>query len=454
MTIKKYDANVQGTKALYGTDESAEDFAARKGAAETDEAFAKRFMKHSIDTAIAAAKAENIEALNALKSQLAAIKPGEDLTALKEEMKKHGLAIESLKENVKAGADRSIAKGSIAETLAKHKDKIEAFKNGTGTFGKSLTIEHKSHQTDTSTDISDRNLNAQWHEAGIVGQLAVRKPFLRNLFKNAAAGTEYIKFTDQVTVTRDAQNVALCATNNSNTKATWDIKTMQITKVRDFIDVCSDMMSDYAFVGSEIQNLVDSSVKLKIDDQLLTGTGVNPQLNSVQSVASAWAANIAGTKDWTSSIQNANVANLIAVMGNQVQDLGKFNKFMPNYVLMNPGDQLAMVMLKNTFGDSARQFPGFTVDAVGNCYINGMLVVTNPNIAANTLYVGDFTKGTVYSIPGVGIEFSYENATNFETETVTVKAYERLNLLVRSVDTNAFMYCNDVTAAINLINKV
>jgi hypothetical protein len=77
-----------------------------------------------------------------------------------------------------------------------------------------------------------------------------------------------------------------------------------------------------------------------------------------------------------------------------------------------------------------------------------MLLVPNSLVPQNEFYIGDFTKGTVYARPGVGVEFSFENRENFETETVTVKVYERLNLLVRNVDTNAFMRCDDIEQGI------
>ena len=112
--------------------------------------------------------------------------------------------------------------------------------------------------------------------------------------------------------------------------------------------------------------------------------------------------------------------------------------------------------LKNTFGDYIRNSQLVTslfVDANGRYFIDGMLLVENPLITANTLTIGDFTKGTVYSMPGIGIEFSYENRQNFETETVTIKIYERLNLLIRNVQKNAFMKVLDIGAAITAINK-
>jgi len=441
-------AKVKGTLAINGHDETDEEFKARGDKAESDEAFTKRLMAHQIGEAVKRATDGWKKELGELKTRLEALKPNDEegLNALKEEMRKHGLAIEALKD-IKVGLDRGIKKGSLAETLAINKSKIDAFlarKAGT------LQIEHKASQT--STDIADRDLyDSVWHEGGAPGQIAVRRPFLRQLFRNANAGSEFIKFRDQATVVRDAKNVALCATSTHNTKVTWATNTIQISKVRDFVDVCLDMMNDYAFVESEIRNLINSSVQLKIDDQLLVGTGVHPELNSLTVYSSTWAANIAGTKNWTAAVANANLVDLIIVAQSQIQQLGQMNKFMPNYVLLNPGDWASLMLIKDIQGNSIKYYPGLYVDSGGNIRINGMLLIPNPNITENEFWIGDFTKGTLYTIPGVGIEFSYENATNFEEELVTVKAYERLNLLVRTVDTNAFMHVDDIATALTTI---
>jgi len=94
----------------------------------------------------------------------------------------------------------------------------------------------------------------------------------------------------------------------------------------------------------------------------------------------------------------------------------------------------------------------FTVNGM-NAYVDGMLIIDNPNVGENEAYVFDSQKATVYSRPGVGIEFAYENRANFEDEMVTVKVYERLNMLVRNVDKNAFLHLSDLASDIAGINK-
>ena len=80
-----------------------------------------------------------------------------------------------------------------------------------------------------------------------------------------------------------------------------------------------------------------------------------------------------------------------------------------------------------------------------------MQIVTSPLVAPNTLYVFDSTKAQILDRQQMTVEFAYENRENFETETVTVKAVERLQFHVPIIERDAFMKCTDISAAITAI---
>lgn len=391
-----------------------------------------------------------------LQETISKMKP-EDAEASKKEAEKLRTDLDSLSMKLKAIEEKAtdknaFKKGSIAETLANHKEKIKEFlSKGKGA---ALMIEHKA--TMTSTDIDGRDNYFTWHEGGAVGQIPVRKVFMRSLFKAVSTPTEYIKYIDQETVVRDAKNVALCATSTSNTKLTWKTYDLKVDKVRDFTHICLDMMNDYTFVQGEIERLLDTSLQLKIDNDLLLGTGVSPILNGIDSIASTFDAAASGA-DYSGAVVAPNLIDLISIAGAQIRAFGEQGAFMPNAVLLNPRDVQAMKFLKddmNNYIKNSQLFSSLFQDAGGRYFIDGMLLIENPLVPENEFYIGDFTKGTIYARPGVGIEFAYENNDNFETETVTVKVYERLNLLVRNVDANAFMHVPDIEAALVAITVV
>ena len=382
-------------------------------------------------------KASN-EELTALKAEVAKLKDSEFET-MKSTLKAQGKEMAKLVEQV----ETQTAKEGVSFTMAVLKGLKEnegnlkdVLKNGAGTVKLEIKASQDSSDLTSATDYATV-------ESG-VGQIATRQALMKSLFPVQAISTEYLKYNDQETIVRDAKNVAGCAASTHNSKITWQVRTLQISKVRDFVDVCVDMMSDLPYVGGEIRNLVSTDVALKVDQQLLLGTGVYPELNSVDAVASTFAAG-----DYAASVQDATLIDLIKVAGCQISDFGQNNKFMANTVLLNPVDACLMQLIKDADGNYI--VPNWiTSDGVN---IGAMRVIANQLIPANEAYVFDSSKGTIFQRRGATVELAFENRENFEKELVTVKAYERLNFRVRNVDANAFMHIADLGAAITAITK-
>jgi hypothetical protein len=333
-------------------------------------------------------------------------------------------------------------KAAILEALEKNADDLKGF----GKEMKSLSIEVPEFVTKASQNPGDITSGSDFAqmEPG-VGQIATRQPFMRSLFVNSTTNKEYVKYNDQETVTRDAKNVANCAASTHTSKITWEVRTMEIKKVRDFVDVCIDMMEDYDFVTGEITNLVGTDVALKVDSQLLLGDGTGANLDGVASIASTFAAG-----DYAGEVQAATLFDLLTVAAAQIADAGQNNKFMANVAILNPIDATLMRLNKNV--DNNYLLPNFV--SQNGTQLGGLRIIENQLVPVGQAYVMDSTKGTVYSRKGITIDFGFENNDNFEREIVTVKAYERLNLRVRNVDANAFLHIPDLGAAIIAITEV
>lgn len=378
------------------------------------------------------------EELDALKAIVKELKTSE-FEAMKSTLKAQGKEMAKLVDQVEA----STAKQSMSFTAAVLKglkDNSEGLKdvlkNGSGTVKLEIKASQDASDITSGTDFATME--------GGVGQIATRQALMKSLFPVQPISTEYLKYNDQETIVRDAKNVAGCAASTHLSKVTWQVRTLQITKVRDFVDVCVDMMEDYDFVEGEIRNLVSTDVALKVDSQLLLGSGVYPETNSVDAVASTFAAG-----DYALSIQDATLIDLIKVGGCQISDFGQNNKFMANTVLLNPVDACKMQLLKDADGNY--MVPNWiTSDGVN---IGAMRVIANQLVPVDEAYIFDSSKGTIYQRKGATVELAFENRENFEKELVTVKAYERLNFRVRNVDANAFMHIPSIATAIAAILK-
>lgn len=350
--------------------------------------------------------------------------------------------------------DKGVGKedvSSIMKSLMDQKEEIDKMREE-GRKGKGFVkIEIKAGGADqAATDIATHTIGLR---VPGIGQIPTRRPFMTDLFNVVNTSLEYIKYIDQETVTRDAQNVASAAASTHTSKLTWKERSIRIVNIRDLVDVPIDMLQDYDFVEGELRTMLNVNVALKKDNGLLKGTGVYPELHSVNEIASEFDASntLGGTiAAWAGTVQTPNFYDLVVAMVSQIISLGQDGSFLPNVVLVNTVDRYKTMLIKDK--NDNYLMPPFVVRVNNKDFtIDGLIVRSNPNVDANTCYVFDSSKGTIYQRKGAIAEMSFENATNFEVEVVTMKVYERLNLLIRNVNANAFMKCSDIQTALTAL---
>ena len=258
----------------------------------------------------------------------------------------------------------------------------------------------------------------------------------------------FTSMLEQETVVRDADNVAVCSPVTSNTTET--IKTQNITtkKVKDTLKFCSDYANDYPFVEGRLRTLINDSVLFRLDQQILLGSGAGNELNSVDSYSSEFSAtNVAAPIGTT--IKDANLVDLIGAMQTQIVVLGKENAYNPDTVVVNVLDWFKLV---NSYKDADNNYMDYRIVTInGNPTVNGMRVITSPEVAANTCYVFDSSKGDLLVNQSFQTSMAFENDTDWENDLVAMKASLRANLLVETNNANAFMKCSDVSTAITAI---
>jgi HK97 family phage major capsid protein len=280
-------------------------------------------------------------------------------------------------------------------------------------------------------------------EAGIEKK-PVRQTSILNLFGRQSVTTEYLHYWEENVVTRDAKFVIACATSTHTTKKTWAKRTVELAKIRDIVDICLDMLDDYAFVEGEIRALVDESIQLKAEYELLLGaSAAATDMLSIDHIASEFNhANPLAV--YTAKFQAPTLGDLTAAMKAQIYTFGQNNKWTADTVIMNYNDMITYLHAKDA--NNNYLFPTFVYGATD--MVNGMRIVTSPIVAPNTLYVIDSTKGKILDRKRLAVTASFENKDNIEHELVTFVASERLQFHVRLINRDAFMKCSDVAQAL------
>jgi len=279
-----------------------------------------------------------------------------------------------------------------------------------------------------------------------VAELPVRKPIFAGLFKTLNIPTDVYHYLEQATVVRDAQNVANCAPKTTKlTKETLVRNSIQPVMIKDIITFCLTYISDYPFMESRINFLLNESLMLKFDQQLLGGTGLLNEVSGIDFNSSLFSA-VNPIFNAQNSIKLPTIADLVGVMATQIELLGQDNSYVPNTVAMNKGDFFTLTTAKDTQG---RSLIDEVITYVNNVpYIRDMKVITSTLVLPNTLYVFDSTRATIINRKSVEVSISTQNGTNWENEFAEIKGIMRANLLVKNNDKNAFMKTTNITTAL------
>ena len=400
-----------------------------------EEAIGKKLIELGEDSV--ANKAE----IEALKSEL----NGVNIDMVKEMMASvKAIAVEQQKmKDSGEGSDSSlktVMKSAWDKEITNLKEAMES-KNGVHEFA--------IKATQTYGDITDGEDFAQM-KPGIT-DIVVRRPKIRELFGVIPVNTEFLKYVEQNTVVRDAKNVAKCAAAATNTKETIIVRDIQTKVVKDQIEFCRLFIADYPFMESRINKLINQSLALRIDEQLLLGDGAGENLNSIDSTASTFnAANAAC--DIATSIQAATYVDLILGMETQIIELGEQDSYEPNVVLVNKCDWFIFVQSRKDLNNNYLDARVTMVNGVP--FVGGMMVVWTPIVPQNELYVFDSNRGEIVDRQSLTLEVAFENKDNWEKEIASLKGFERLNFLVENNNANAFMHAPDVAAGITAITSV
>jgi HK97 family phage major capsid protein len=377
--------------------------------------------KAAVDAAITDAlksyKPESSEKMDALEAELkavkdAAVKQGEEL----EKIKKSDNRPETLK-----------------SVLLKSHDAIKAAieaKSSARVFLKTAVL-----RSAIGSDIPGMLLPD-------VGRMATARLRMAEICQNWPVSPDshgVIGYWDQTTATRNADNKAENAIAPESVIA-WTFVSKTIDKIFDSIPFTKEAAMDISWLMAEIENFINTNLAIKENSQILLGTGTSPQLYGLYTKATEFDYATFGNK-----ISKAQVYDLIRAMSTTIQ-AGKDNNFRCNYCVMNDTDLLRMTSEKDINGNYINP-PFVRVNADGTVSVDGVLCIPQSDITAGTMLVGDFTKARRYNMDGVELEIGY-NGNDIVYDRQTLIGRIRESIVVRNVDTGAFLKCSDIDTAL------
>lgn len=366
--------------------------------------------------------------VNGLKKEVEALKSLNEKSAeIEKAIAKFEGRIEAMSE--KAVATREVAPRTIGQAVRKslkenHKAIVTAMEKG-----ETINLDVKTDTTITGDYTGDVALSVL---DPIVDR--IKKP-IRRVQEIANVGTttsKYVVYIQQTTAS--TAGFVLEAGAKAQGQVQYQEVSVEVKKVAATLKVSKEMLTDLAFMQSEVNYDLMESVEQSIDDALLNGNGVGANLDGVINQSTAWSAG-----SFAATINNANVSDVIRVGKAQIEA----SNFTPTHVILNPEDVAKIQLTKTAQGEYT--YPIF-MDQTGTMMLAGMVVVSSANMTADNFVIGDFSRFNVKYREALNMSIGYVN-DDFQRNMVTILCEARLVSYIKANDQLAFV-TGDFTTAI------
>jgi len=366
--------------------------------------------------------------VNGLKKEVEALKTLTEKSAeIEKAIAKFEGRIEAMSE--KAVATREIAPKTIGQAVRKslkdnHKNIVEAIEKG------------QTFNLDVKTDTDLTNDYTGQVALSVLDPIVdrIKRP-IRRIQEISNVGTttsKYVVYIQQNTAS--TAGFILEAGSKPQGQVQYTEVSVEVKKVAATLKVSKEMLTDLAFMQSEVNYDLMESVEQSIDAALLNGNGVGANLSGVIAQSTPWSA---GT--FAGTITAPNVSDVIRVGKAQIEA----SNYTATHVVLNPEDVAKIQLTKTLQGEYT--YPIF-MDQMGNMTLAGMVVVSSSNIAADTFVIGDFSRFNIKYREGLNMSVGYVD-DDFQRNMVTILCEARLVSYVKANEQLAFV-TGDFTTAI------
>ncbi len=244
-------------------------------------------------------------------------------------------------------------------------------------------------------------------------------------------------------VERSARTAGAAARNEGaimgNSDFTYISRSTDVQNISTYVKTTNESLEYWDQLLSEIRMELVPMLQRKLDDYLLTGTGVAPQLLGLCDASVANAYTYTGLN---TTVVEPTTADAVYAALTQI----KVNLYRPNGILMHPTDVAKMNLMK----DKNNQYVLPPFMGANGLSIDGIAVKENTGITAGKILVGDFTKASVWFRKGIDIRIWDQNDTDPIYNFKTITADMACAFKVPTVNYDAFLYddISDIVAAI------
>lgn len=329
----------------------------------------------------------------------------------------------------------------VDEALVKNIDKIASVQEGAPVFLFKEKTDKEKQATKAAATISTANLLpvagntipfALVNTDPNVIKIVRRRPFLVDIVNTSTTDNTYASWIEQVNPDPGVAGMVTEGTAKPQTDFDLQERIAKVEKVAVWIAITKEALSDIKEMRRLINEELRTLVMLKLDQQILSGTGTTPELLGLLGAATPFSA-----APFTNLINNANNFDVLRVAINQIE---KANLY-PTRILVHPSDFAAMELTKNA--NDSYIMPPFA--AIEGMSIKGIPIIANTGIPEGTFVVGDFTKAYLKIREDFNLSVGYVN-TDFLNNVLRILAEMRAVFYIPTNYRPAFVYGDFATA--------
>lgn len=346
------------------------------------------------------------------------------VAAVKEEMKKLG------EEQVKFARELAALQQASADGAAESDNRVKSIgekftesANYKAFSANTRDVRGARHIVSTKTDsptvstvspaISRNTIAAPYQLAGIWGS-PEQQLIVENLIPHIPVSTSAVEYLKHTGFTNNAGVVAEGAAKAESTFE-FDLATANVVTIAHWTKITEQLAADAPAVTAYINAKMLYGLQLKVDNQIISGTGTSTQLGGFLKSGNH--------TDYSSAVTvptGANLMDFALLIKTKLDTLG----YPPKVLLLNPEDWAGLALLK----DAQKRYLLGGPAGVTTKSLWGLPVETSASVPSGKYVMADFALGsTIYDRQEVALEIDREG-DDFRKNLLTIRVERRLGL--------------------------
>ena len=344
--------------------------------------------------------------------------------AVKEEMKKLG------EEQVKFSRELAALQQASADGAAESDNRVKSIgekftesANYKAFSANTRDVRGARHIVSTKNDsptvstvspaISRNTIAAPYQLAGIWGA-PEQQLIVENLIPHIPVSSSAVEYLKHTGFTNNAGVVAEGAAKAESTFE-FDLATANVVTVAHWTKITEQLAADAPAVTAYINAKMMYGLQLKVDNQIISGTGTSTQLGGFLKSGNH--------TDYSSAVTvptGANLMDFALLIKTKLDTLG----YPPKVLLLNPEDWAGLALLK----DAQKRYLLGGPAGVTTKSLWGLPVETSASVPSGKYIMADFALGsTIYDRQEVALEIDREG-DDFRKNLLTIRVERRLGL--------------------------